>query len=328
VGTKSIKKPKRTISIIAILCLLFLLIIIFVGRPLFLYRHPIKVLGYCAYDVDYYNGYSYTTTNDGLRITSIDSSSRFNKILKMKTGGMANGIRIADGKIYLAGETALLTIYDIADPLNPIEIGKLNSGIGSVKIQIHEQIAVVTTYGNGTYIIDISDSSLPKILSRIATGRSARAVDIIKDYLFIGDPDKGLFVYDIKDLRKPKKVLRVTGTIGVFDIFIDNTTMVLGCHHYGIQILDISVPENPVLISKFGNGGEAYGVAYVDDYILVGDLQDGFEIWENSISPKLIYQESSNKKHVPHAITLAGDKVFLADQDRGFESIDWKELIN
>ena len=322
------KRPKKTILIIILSCLLFLLLYAFIGKPLFLYRQPLKVLGYCAYDVDYFNGYAYTTTNDGFRISSIDYSSSFSNVVKIKTGGMANGIRIVDDKIYLAGETALLTIYDLTDPLNPLEIDKLNPGIESVKVHIHEQIAAVTTYSNGTYIIDISDSNAPNIISKIATGKTARAVDIAKNFLYIGDPNQGLIVYDIKDLSKPEKVSTVTGTVGVFDIFIDNTTMVLGCHHYGIQILDISSPGNPVPVSKFGNGGEAYGVAYVDDFILVGDLQDGFEIWENPISPKLIYHENSKKKHVPHSITLAENKILLADQDRGFESIEWKNLIN
>ena len=172
------KKPKKKILILAILCLLFFLIFVFIGRPLFLYRCPLKVLGYCTYDVDYYNGYAYTTTNNGTRIDSFENSSLFNRTLKMKTGCMANGIKIANEKIYLTGETALLTIYDVTDPLNPVETGILNPDMDFVKIQIYDQTAIVSTYGNGTYLIDISNSSSPKILSKIVAGRNIRAVDV------------------------------------------------------------------------------------------------------------------------------------------------------
>ena len=50
----------------------------------------------------------------------------------------------------------------------------------------------------------------------------------------------------------------------------------------GIKVLDISDRETPRIIGSHNNGGEAYGIHIVDDYLLVADLQQGVEILDIS----------------------------------------------
>ena len=138
----------------------------------------------------------------------------------------------------------------------------------------------------------------------------------------------GVIVYDINDISHPVRTGLISGTKWVFDIYIRDKIMILGCHGGGVRIIDISIPSNPKTLNSFNDGGEAYGVACVDDYILVADLQDGFEIWENMLAPELVYKEKFIGKHVPHAIDLMEDRVLIADQDRGFEILNWRQLLN
>ena len=291
-------------------------------KPEFLYKPPFNLLGYCAYDVAAYEDYIYTTHNKGVYIQNTGTETT--NEAKIKTQGMSNGIAIAKNMAYITGENGLLTIYNVSEPLEPELIRVLNPEIVSVKSFIKNEIAYVSASNNKTYLIDISVIDQPKVLSRIEVGNYPRPLFSHSHYLYIGLPDLGIKIFDIINPVTPIEIKTISNTKGVFDIHTIGETMLVARHSYGILALDVADPQNPKELFSFGDGGEAYGVDANEQYIFVADLQDGFEIWENSSTPKLLFVDGSC---VPHALSVVGDTVYLADQDKGLIIIDLNEIL-
>ncbi len=97
----------------------------------------------------------------------------------------------------------------------------------------------------------------------------------------------------------------------------------------GMVIIDINDRANPELVSivktsdaSFSNGGEAYGIAGNDEYLFVGDLQEGVEIWD-IISPSTPQLIETDSQFAPHSLILEGEVIYLADQDKSFVALEY-----
>ena len=131
---------------------------------------------------------------------------------------------------------------------------------------------------------------------------------------------------NITDPSTPEYIRTVPGTTGIFDMASKADTLYLGCHGNGVKVLDISDKLNPEIIGSHNNGGEAYGIHIVDDYLLVADLQQGVEILDvsNPRTPTLL--AAWTETH-PHGISGDQQYVYLADQDDGLEIFRYGEDV-
>lgn len=318
---KKNKKMKIVVTIFSLVLLFFVSMVIL--KPGFLYRSPLNIFGYCAYDVAVDNDFIYVTHNNGVNIIKVSDSKKTKT--SIKTSEMANGVIVTDEKAYITGDNALLSIYNVENPIYPEMIATLKQGVSSVRSCIQENILFVSGVSGSLYVIDISNIDQAKILSHINIGGYSRGMCCYNGYLYIGIPELGVKIYDITDVSSLKEIRTIPDTLGVFDIHIKEDVMFLACHRYGFKAISITDPVNTIKLFSVNNGGEAYGVDANDHYIFIADLQDGFELWQNSLSPQLIY---SNNKYVPHALTVVGNEVYIADQNRGLVIINLTKIVD
>lgn len=92
------------------------------------------------------------------------------------------------------------------------------------------------------------------------------------------------------------------------------------------QVLDINDRTNPRVIGSFNNGGEAYGIHIVDDYLLVADLQQGVEILDISEPGSPTLSARWTDTH-PHGVSGDARYIYLADQDHGLEIFHYGEDV-
>jgi hypothetical protein len=199
-----------------------------------------------------------------------------------------------DGKTLYIGhmrEPTGTTIVDVSDPLNPVELARVEvpPGWHSHKVRVANGIMVVNherqgqgdpSFGGGLGIYDVSTPSRPQLVCKWRThGKGVHRYDFDGRYAYISPTAEGyigniMMILDLKDPSRPEEVGRwwVPGQWqagGEVDPWVDGPAP--RCHHpmrmgdrlyvsywhHGYHILDISDMSKPKRISG-GNTSPAF----------------------------------------------------------------------
>jgi hypothetical protein len=97
----------------------------------------------------------------------------------------------------------------------------------------------------------------------------------------------------------------------------------------GLEIIDISDPENPTQVGQFDNGGVAYGVVVSGIIAYVADGPDGLEIVNltDPENPTLIAQYINGTADA-NDVVVSGDYAYVADGADGLEIVDISNSSN
>ena len=164
--------------------------------------------------------------------------------------------------IYVPDQESGLQIIDISDPLNPSIIGALPIENGNAEdVAVSGNYAYVADDRNGLVVVDISDPASPDDVGFLAM--NASAVFVQNDYAYVleyiqgggGQPaTKTFYVVDVSDPANPNSVGSCP-TRGAERVYVlNNHAYIATFFEGGIQIIDISSPDNPHVVGNYGAG--------------------------------------------------------------------------
>ncbi len=167
----------------------------------------------------------------------------------------AYNVVIDNGLVYVVGYTTGIKIYDISDPVNPLEIAHYNDDpvVGTLTTQdidIEGDLAYITLGSKGLVIFNITD---PLNMVRV-------------DYYNVGDVERLFQVW-------------VEGNYGYF-ISINDITF-----EYGIRIFDVSNPSNLESVNNYTTAVYRTEDIFIDttnDLIFLSQLKGGTQILDTS----------------------------------------------
>ena len=161
-----------------------------------------------------------------------------------------------------------LEIVDVSDASNPRSLSTFyGNSIIDVTLSKDENTAYVTGY-YGLYAIDISDRSEPKLLTYAATRNlSSLILSSDKQIAYIKSTGFGLIIYDVSNPTDLKPLGTLEGgwnsesrAFGKLTLSPEGTTIYLSEGSYGIKVIDVRDPENPVLVSTIPTTGMSNGL--------------------------------------------------------------------
>jgi hypothetical protein len=170
--------------------------------------------------------------------------------------GIVLGIEVDDRYAYVTTRYGGLFIFDIQLEDKPKLLSSVQPetpGCGSLTLV--EKIAYIGCNPSGLFIVDVSDPASLVILSSNAIKGTILSIAYYADHLYLADINgPGLSIVDVGDPSNPRQV----GTYDVKNIPTDydksiNALEVCGDHlclavaNYGLAILDLTDPLNPVL---------------------------------------------------------------------------------
>ena len=166
--------------------------------------------------------------------------------------------------------TGGLRILDVSDPQNisQITIFGENDGVEAVALDgnyaylAYHEHSTPSTYSSKTVVLDISTINFPNEIHRSSNGTSDVAV--YGNYLYV--IDNGLEIYNISTPSTPNFVNKINVT-DFTKVFIDNDTLYITSRYRGIEIFDLTDPENPSNQRSFSTNG-----AIVNDLIAEGNI--------------------------------------------------------
>lgn len=312
--------------------------------------------------------YAYVTTDMGLIIFDVSDLGGAGpiEVARIEDGDSANFDSLASSRgIELEGDYAYinsrdddaLTIIDISDPSNPVFVAKIQDGVdgfndldGSYQSEFANGLLYVTGERDSAItIVDVSNPANPQLISVIRDGVNGfdnlgqvHQVQVVGDLLYAtATGDNALNVIDISNPTSPQLVSSVVNGSGGFN-FLTNpfgleiagdyafvTVLNLGVAGGAVNIIDISTPASPQLVSVIRDGvGGFNNLEGVRNIHVVNDLVYVVSVTDNALTivdvsdkanPVLLAEvvdgvNGFNRLESLFDVTVEGDHIYVSSE--------------
>jgi len=236
-------------------------------------------------------------------------------------GSVPYGVYADNGYAFITNNDNLL-IFDIHEPTNPKEIGKIGIGV-SFNITIKDEWAF-TMGESGLFIIDISDRTNPKKLGTLRLHGTGKSIWVENTLAYIAT-SAGLEIIDINDPAKPFIVSHSSEGPARGIVFVDGIVYVANRIN-GLEVIDVTNPADPKRITTVSGTQTAWNVHVHEEYLYLGRHQNGVEIFSISDRKAPSKIGSFCDEDGGEALSVWGDKDYLYVADNfGIEVLDIKD---
>jgi len=188
--------------------------------PVFLgnYRSPYGVIS-----IAISGNYAYFTDYQAISIHVVDITSPGN-ISEVGLGafsGVAYDMTAVGNYLFIASYTDGLLIFDISNPLSPIQISTLDTPGWATYVRVFGNYAYIADgYWGGVRVIDVSNPAAPVEAGFYNTPGSAYEVALHGEFIYVADRDGGLSVYRFKPKAavQPGQPAQLTSPSGAVQI--------------------------------------------------------------------------------------------------------------
>ena len=230
-----------------------------------------------AKDVTLAGNHAYVAAYDGgLAIIDITEPSAPVHVGGYDTTGYAEGVAVSGNYAYIADGSAGLKIIDIRVPSTPTLTGHYDTIGSATAVALGGYYAYVAEGFSGLQIVDVSIPHAPSLAGAYATAGSVDDVAVRDGYAYVTTGHLGLSILDIRDPSTPLLVGSLNHAYTTYQVsLVGNFALVVNSR--GIDVVDISNPAAPTLVSTYENwDGEALYAA--DGYAYLGDSRGRLEI--------------------------------------------------
>jgi hypothetical protein len=111
------------------------------------------------------------------------------------SSGPMDGIQVEGDNLYMNSRLAGLTIYSLADPLNPVQVGQIQDFVWS--FQVRGNIAALAAGYAGTSVFDVSDPSAPTLIAGAPWAGWSERICYDEDRVYTMQDRIGVFEYEV-----------------------------------------------------------------------------------------------------------------------------------
>ncbi|QNJ96673.1 choice-of-anchor B family protein [Constantimarinum furrinae] len=232
-----------------------------------------------------------------------------------------------NGNVYAVIGGSGMSIIDVTDPTNPVQVEHLTS-VPGFDVKVWENYVYCATGGGGdASIVDISD---PTNAVEVATFPSAHNFFIDdRGYLYTSSP--GVRIYDLNADPTNPNLLTTVGSEG-HDVTVRGN-MMIDCHGFsGTFLYDVTDPANPILLGSITDPDITYhhqGDFSTDgNYVYICDElgnhpQADITVWDISdISNPVKVDEVADGTATPHNLYVIDDFAYTSYYTAGLKIFD------
>lgn len=261
--------------------------------------------------------------------------------------GSVRQVTVCNGKAVVSGRDTGVWIFDVSDPANMSLITRYDGIELSTGIDMAGDCIFVGERQTGVEFVDARDLSKPQHIRVIKTPES-QTVFYQNGYLYSGEWASGqVSIFNAKDMSNIQlvKTINLQGYGDGLWVTGDRLYASTGHHHknhapkvqdgdgHGVEIWDVSNPENPVFISRvefdifYISGADWWLVRPSGDgkTLFCGDVFNGLYVVDitNERNPKIIHHweplgnSPSNKKNAVNSIALADGVAYVSVGNEG-----------
>jgi hypothetical protein len=262
-------------------------------------------------DVAIKENYAYVANScSGIYTLDISDPNNPKEVSHYDTGCRSNSIVIKDSIAYIADSASIL-LLDISNPSNPEKISELPLNCGGYGLDLDYPYLYVTSAWESYFaIIDVSNPQSPLVTGICYLDNNPTYICYKDTFAYVSGT--GGAVINIKDVYNPTLETYCSGCSRGIDcrgnyLYAAGDTI--------INILDISDPANPILVSSFLTVRDYPFELTIKDSLLYVALQIvGVEVFDISspLTPISVGYYCGPPLSIPLGIGISDDLVYLA----------------
>ncbi len=223
------------------------------------------------------------------------------------------GVAIQGDTAYLAEHDGL-ALVDIRDPANLSEQGFFTTYGRAVSVSVDDQKAYVGNWGSED-IVDVADPAAPAFLGRMIIRDIVFKTQVVSDTAYVAANSQGLRIMDVSNPADPQ-VISVFNQIAQDVQVVGDLAYVSG---YGVWILNISDPAQPVQIGYYLHSDPAYdtGLAVEEQIVYISNLYVGLYLLDVSDPTHPTLLGSAALPGRPSQVALVDDRIYVACEGAG-----------
>jgi hypothetical protein len=163
-----------------------------------------------------------------------------------------------------------LIMLDVTDPAAPRLLSRNMMDAPVHNLQVVGNHVILANDFRGLAIWDISDPTQPV---EVGLSGASVALDVaaVGDYAYVAGGDGGLTVFDIHNRGMPTPVMTQPTSNRAERVFVQDGRAYVLMGYSGLEVYDVSAPENPVLVGAFSEVfDETLALAVQGDRLYVG----------------------------------------------------------
>jgi hypothetical protein len=160
--------------------------------------------------------------------------------------GIPEDVAVQGNYAYVAALGAM-TVNDITDPLNPIQVGYCDTPDQAIAIDISGNYAYVADGSDGLRVISVSDPTNPVEVANVQTGCVCQDVQVVDKLVYLASGYSGLVIVDITHPTAPVLLssLPVPEDGYAYGVAVYDTHAYIAAGAKGLRVDDISNPLAP-----------------------------------------------------------------------------------
>lgn len=156
---------------------------------------------------------------------------------------------------YIANGPSGLLIYDVSQAPASVAVAAVATTGWTYDVWITPGLAHLAVGDSGYWIVDIADPAHPVVLSRTDTGDRTYHVETRDGYAYLACRRAGMVVVDARNPAEPRVAARVATRNFCQELAVHGACVYLADYGSGgIQVVDISDPEAPVVSGAMREG--------------------------------------------------------------------------
>lgn len=257
--------------------------------------------------------------------------------LDMQAVVVENGIAYLAEGLY-DGTYSILQTLDFSDPLNPFPLGSITLPLDlydsqrGIDLEVEDGVAFVA-HKNAVHalkIVDVSDPLNPSLINSVQI--RANDVCLVDSLAYVAADYYGLKIYDVSDpysivllggLNTPGYTECVTAAGNIAFLGDQNLQGIPPQNIGGLQLIDVSDPQNPVLLGSL-DGPFPYSIAVSGTLAIEAGIGVSFIDTYYPEFPIIL----SSVPGVAYSVTVSDGVAYLAGGGLGMSAIEFSDPQN
>lgn len=248
------------------------------------------------------------------------------------TSGFANDVLKKDNLLYVAQGEGGLSIFNIADPVNPFLVSLTTEGLRgySGKIAIKDSVVYLSANTFGINVVDVRDPDTPVVTVTNLGIKPAKNLLVLGNWLFTAISEQGVGLADLSYPTEPdiRGQFFTTGYALGLAISSDSNYLFVAGGEMGLSIYNVSnMQEGFGIYPQVGwcdTPGDAESVVILEENSLafLACGTSGLQILDYSDTTNIFIAGTFDSAGYAKDLLYSNNRIYMAAELGGFQIID------